>query len=147
VQQGLSYEITNFNYQYYNGWAKGSAIQPRDLTFHFNHGQYVLNNYTYTNWSSGVLLYKTFYNLQPNVTYYFTVRIARFYPHYASPLIRLRTEQSNGQAWSITTATMYNYEIAFSSTTPQLTLYIDSLEASGVGNDWDMAWIQVNRRP
>ena len=145
VQQGLSTDITNFHYRGFNGWAGGNAIQPRDLTFHFNHGQYVLNNYTYTNWSSGVLLYKTFYNLQPNVTYYFTVRIARFYPQYAPPLIRLRTDQSAGQAWSITTATMYNYEIAFSSTTPQLTLYIDSLEASGNGNDWDMAWIQVRR--
>jgi hypothetical protein len=145
VQQGLSYEITNFNYQYYNGWAKGSAIQPRDLTFHFNHGQYVLNNYTYTNWSSGVLLYKTFYNLQPNVTYYFTIRIARFYNLYTPPTIHLRTDQSGGQAWTITAATLQNLTIAFSSTTPQLTLYIDSLQASGNGNDWDMAWIQVNR--
>jgi hypothetical protein len=145
VQQGLSYEITNFNNGHYNGWAKGSAIQPRDLTFHFNHGQYVLNNYTYTNWSSGVLLYKTFYNLQPNVTYSFTIRIARFYPQFVAPLIRLRTDQSAGQAWSIGTATMNNLTIAFSSTTPQLTLYIESLEASGSGNDWDMAWIQVHR--
>jgi hypothetical protein len=145
VQQGLSTDITNFNNRHFNGWATGPAIQPRDLTFHFNHGSYVLNNYTYTNWSSGVLLYKTFYNLQPNVTYYFTIRIARFYPQFTAPLIRLRTDQSAGQAWTIATAVMNNLTIAFSSTTPQLTLYIDSLEASGNGNDWDMAWIQVHK--
>jgi hypothetical protein len=145
VQQGLSTDITNFHYGQYNGWARGNAIQHRDLTFHFNHGQYVLNNYTYTNWSNGVLLYKTFYNLQPNATYYFTIRIARFYPQYAPPYIRLRTDQSAGQAWYIHTAAMSNLTISFSSTTPQLTLYIDSLEVSGVGNDWDMAWIQVSK--
>ena len=145
VQQGLSTDITNFHYRQFNGWATGNAIQHRDLTFHFNHGQYVLNNYTYTNWSNGVLLYKTFYNLQPNATYYFTIRIARFYPQYAPPYIRLRTDQSAGQAWYIHTAAMSNLTISFSSTTPQLTLYIDSLEVSGVGNDWDMAWIQVSK--
>jgi hypothetical protein len=143
VQQGLSADITNFHYRGFNGWAGGSAIQPRDLTFHFNHGQYVLNNYTYTNWSSGVLLYKTFYNLQPNVNYTFTIRIARFYPQFVAPLIKLRTDQSAGQAWSIGTAAMSNLTITFKPTTPQLTLYIESLEASGSGNDWDMAWIQV----
>ena len=145
MQQGLSTDITNFHYGQFNGWTTGDAIRHRDLTFHFNHGQYVLNNYTYTNWSNGVLLYKTFYNLQPNVYYYFTIRIARFYPQYAPPHIRLRTDQSAGQDWHIHTANMSNLTIGFSSTTPQLTLYIDSLEVSGVGNDWDMAWIQVSK--
>lgn len=146
VMQGLVNDFTNFNFRDFNGWLTGSAVQARDLTFHFNHGQYVLNNYTYTNASAGVLLYKTFHNLEPFKTYTFTIAVARFDGRLALPIFRLRTDQVVGPATNILNMYLHTLSLAFTPTTPTLTLYLDSLQASGVGNDWDMAWIQVLRQ-
>lgn len=146
VMQGLIQDLTNFHYLGFNGWGTGNAVHQRDLTFHFNHGQYVLNNYTYTMASAGLLLYKTFHNLEPFRTYTFTIAVARFDGRFAAPIFRLRTDQVVGPATYILNRYVHTLSLTFTPTTPTQTLYLDSLEASGVGNDWDMAWIQVLRQ-
>jgi hypothetical protein len=148
VQQGLLGDTSDFKYVDLQGWVWGGAGSARDFTFYVGAGRnyYALNNYTYTNSSHGVVLQKSYSNLQPGASYRYQFAVARMDGHFDYPVLRLRT--STGAASAYLTITSFNFivlELYFIATTPEVILYLDSGQPSGNGNDYDMAWAAVSK--
>jgi hypothetical protein len=148
VQQGLLKDTANFHYRAWQGWAWGGAGSASDFSFYVGYGRnyYALNNYTYTMHSHGVVLQKSFYNLQPGAMYRYQFAVARQDGRHDYPVLRLRT--STGAASPYQTISSFNWivlDLYFTPNVPEVTLYLDSGQPSGNGNDYDMAWVDLSK--
>jgi hypothetical protein len=147
VQEGLVLDITNFYHPNYNYWQKGPAVGPNDLSFfvHKPVSQYVLFNNTNTHTSKGVVLYKDYDNLTPGKTYTFTVNVARYPELYTVPVLKWHTNERATANLTINHAEMRHYTLDFIPRTPNDRLCISNDLATGTGNDYIIAWIQILR--
>jgi hypothetical protein len=148
VQQGLLNDTANFNYRAWQGWAWGGAGGASDFSFYVGSGRnyYALNNYTYTMHSHGVVLQKSFYNLQPGAMYRYQFAVARQDGRHDYPVLRLRT--STGAATAYQTISSFSWivlDLYFTPNAPEVTLYLESGQYSGNGNDYDMAWVVLSK--
>jgi hypothetical protein len=148
VQQGLLKDTANFHYRAWQDWAWGGAGSASDFSFYVGYGRnyYALNNYTYTMHSHGVVLQKSFYNLQPGAMYRYQFAVARQDGRHDYPVLRLRT--STGAASPYQTISSFNWivlDLYFTPNVPEVTLYLDSGQPSGNGNDYDMAWVDLSK--
>jgi hypothetical protein len=148
VQQGLLRDTADFNYRAWQGWAWGGAGSARDFSFYVGTGRnyYVLNNITYTMSSHGVVLQKSFSDLQPGAMYRYQFAVARQGGYLDYPVLRLRT--STGAATAYQTISSFNFivlDLYFTPNAPEVTLYLDNGQPSGNGNDYDMAWVTLSK--
>ena len=148
VQQGLLKDTANFNHRHLQGWVWGGAGGANDFSFYVGAGRnyYALNNYTYTMNSHGVVLYKSFSNLQPGATYRYQFAVARQDGRFDYPVLRVRT--STGAATAYQTISAFNFiilDLYFVPNVPEVTLYLDNAQPSGQGNDYDMAWVDITK--
>jgi len=149
VQQGLLSDLADFKYVAWQGWAPGGAGGgASDFSFYAAPGRgfYALNNYTYTMRSHGAVLQKSFYNLQPGAMYRYQFAVARMDGRHDSPVLRLST--STGAASPYQTISSFNWlvlDLYFTPNVPEVTLYLDSGQPSGNGNDYDMAWVVLSK--
>lgn len=148
VQQGLLKDTANFNYRAWQGWVWGGAGAASDFSFYVGSGRnyYALNNYTNTMRSHGVVLQKSFSNLQPGATYRYQFAVARMDGRHVYPVLRLRT--STGAATGYRTISDFNFivlELSFIPSAPEVTLYLENGQPSGNGNDYDMAWVDLSK--
>jgi hypothetical protein len=147
VLEGLVLDVTNFYHPAYNYWQQGPAVGPNDLSFfvHTPVKQYVLFNNTNTHNSAGVVLYKDYNNLTPGRTYTFTVNVARYPQLYTAPVLKWHTNERTTANLTINHAEMRHYTLDFIPRTPSDRLCISNVLATGTGNDYIIAWIQIQR--
>lgn len=148
VQQGLLRDTADFNYRDLKNWVWGGAGGASDLSFYVGSGRnyYALNNYTYTMHSHGVVLQKSFNNLQPGAMYRYQFAVARQDGRHDYPVLRLRT--STGAATAYQTISSFSWivlDLYFTPNAPEVTLYLDNGQPSGNGNDYDMAWVTLGK--
>jgi hypothetical protein len=148
VQQGLLQDTADFKYVAWQGWAWGGAGGASDFSFYAapGRGYYALNNYTYTMHSHGVVLQKSFSNLQPGAKYRYQFAVVRMDGRHDYPMLRLRT--STGAASPYQTISSFNWivlDLVFTPDVPEVTLYLDNGQPSGNGNDYDMAWVVLTK--
>jgi hypothetical protein len=134
--QWLINDLTTFDH--WNGWVRGPAGSARDLTLRHEQGNWRLNNYTHAENSAGVVIQKTFTNLEINANYRFHVGLVRYDGRYAYPILSLLV---NGGAitspLSLTSrvwTTLWGNFVATSST---MTVQVYSHVNTGNGNDWE----------
>ncbi|MGN8103351.1 hypothetical protein [Pseudomonas sp. 22072] len=137
--------ITNFHNSDLNGWVFGSAVNDRrdrgfrkyaDFTTYFNN--------TFTNNSDGVIFSQVFGNLRINREYEFSITAKRVYGLYSLPRISLSSSQGQLVApFNLTSAyTFHTFSGRLTVNRSTLTLYINSHESSGVGNDYEFKEIR-----
>lgn len=149
VQEGLQYHIAPFHYRDAGGWVWGGAGGATDLAWviHPVQNYWALSNQTYTNQSSGNVLVRTFTDLTPGATYLLTSNIFRSNTLHAHPRLQLGT--SSDVFSSIYTLSNFNQivplRLQFVATTHTMQLRLISHEASGVGNDSTIEYIDLNR--
>jgi hypothetical protein len=148
VQQGLLNDTADFKYVAWHGWAWGGAGGASDFSFYAapGRGWYALNNYTHTMRSQGVVLQKSFSNLQPGATYWYRFAVARMDGRHDYPMLRLST--STGAATAYQTISSFNFivlDLYFIPGVPEVTLYLENGQPSGNGNDYDMAWVVLSK--
>ncbi|MFJ2386013.1 hypothetical protein [Pseudomonas koreensis] len=141
----LQRDFTDFANSNRNGWVNGPGAGPSDLTIVTVGNNMRLQNYTYTNASSGVIIHKSFNNLRPKASYRFTIKVVRFDGRFAVPRLSLRaagatvagpmniTSQSS---WTVLSGT-------FTATQYQAVLDVYSHIATGEGNDYQIDDIEV----
>lgn len=140
--QWLVNDLTTFDH--WNGWVKGPAGDPHDLTLRFEQGNWRLNNYTYSNRSAGVIMYKTFTNLEVNGLYRFATYLARFDGRYAYPILSLMVDGvAITSPISITSHSWTSVWGNFYATSSTMTVQIYSHLATGNGNDWEGENFQI----
>lgn len=136
VLQWLTDDVTTFDH--WNGWVAGPAAARGDLTLRYEQGNWRLNNYTYSQNSAGVVMQKTFHNLEVNGLYRFYVALVRYDGRYAYPILSLMVD---GVAITspihITSKTWTTLWGDFHATASQMTLQIYSHLSTGNGNDWE----------
>ncbi|QLG92340.1 hypothetical protein HZF02_10340 [Pseudomonas yamanorum] len=138
-------DLTTFDDDNWNGWEKGpAAADPRDLVIEHQGGNWYLYNWTYTNNSAGVFLFRNYSGLEVNRNYEFSMSIRRVNDAPAVPEVSMlaggKTIVSRtpipGQEWrtllGVFTAT---------ATTMRLELY--NHIATGSGNDYAVDNIRV----
>ena len=150
VQEGLQYHIASFQYRDAGGWVWGGAGGATDLAWviHPVQNYWALHNQTYTDRSNGNVLVRTFTDLTPGATYLLTSNMFRSNTPYAHPQLQLGT--SSGVFSGIYTLSNVHQivplRLQFVATTPTMQLMLINHQASGVGNDWDMEYIDLNRQ-
>lgn len=149
VQEGLQYHIASFQYRDAGGWVWGGAGGPNDLAWVIHPAQnyWALHNQTYTDRSNGNVLVRTFTDLTPGATYLLTSNMFRSNTPFAHPQLQLGT--SSGVFSGIYTLSIVHQivplRLQFVATTPTMQLMLINHQASGVGNDWHMEYIDLNR--
>jgi hypothetical protein len=149
VLEGLQYHIASFHYQDAGGWVWGGAGRVTDLAWviHPVGTYWALHNQTYTNQSNGNVLVRTFTDLTPGATYLLASSMFRSNTPFAHPQLQLGT--SSGVFSGIYTLSIVHQivplRLQFVATTPTMQLMLINHQASGVGNDWHMEYIDLNR--
>jgi hypothetical protein len=158
IQSDLIRDLTNFYRGFMNDWTFGPAASDlRDQEFREWYDQWYWHNNTYTEYSAGVVLRKTLTNLRVGAKYRFSFRVQRINPSWATTPVHLSvTAKSPGDAVGIEVMPLSGADPGqwwtFSHgslvpTTRTMTLEINNLNASGVGNDYDLTDITIELDP
>ena len=140
----LTRDFTNFDNQNWNGWTPGAGAPAGDLTLRDVSGNWRLNNYTYTERSSGVIIQKTLTNLRPNRQYRFSLKIARYDGRYTLPSISIRAAGTLiGGPITITSMNWVTLAGTFTASNTQILLEVFSHVATGGGNDYEMDDLEI----
>lgn len=143
----LQRDFTDFANSNRNGWADGAGAGPRDLTMVTVANNVRLQNYTYNNASSGVIIHKAFNNLRPKASYRFTIKVVRFDGRFAVPRLSLRAAGAT-VAGPLNITSMSSWTVlsgTFTATQYQAVLDVYSHIATGEGNDYQIDDIEVVR--
>ena len=138
-------DLTTFDNDNWNHWVKGpAAADPRDLVIKHEGGNWFLYNWTYTNNSQGVFLYRNYTGLEVGRDYAFSISIKRVGNVYNVPQVSLlvggQTLVGPALIASESWQTMSGVFTA-SATTMLLELY--NHIATGLGNDYAVDNIRV----
>jgi hypothetical protein len=127
----------------WNGWMKGeAAADPRDLTVKKDGDGYSLFHHTFTEHSNGVVLNKSFANLEVGRTYSFGLSVRRWIGLHEIPVLSLNSDtQVIVPATQITAPTVL--EGTFTACSSQMELQIVNHVATGIGNDYIISEILV----
>jgi len=120
----------------WNGWMRGEAASdPRDLVVQQDGAGYSLFNNTSTYDSAGVLLKKSFPDLDVGRTYEFGVNVRRWIGRHEAPVLSLVCGTQNiSPPTTITSPTLL--QGTFTACSSQVELQIVSHVATGMGNDY-----------
>ncbi|WP_207848240.1 MULTISPECIES: hypothetical protein [unclassified Pseudomonas] len=143
----LQRDFTDFADSNRNGWADGAGVGRDDVKMVTVANNVRLQNYTYTNASSGVILHKTFNNLRPKASYRFTIKVVRFDGRFAVPRLSLRAAGAT-VAGPMNITSMSTWTVlsgTFTATQYQAVLDVYSHIATGEGNDYQIDDIEVVR--
>jgi hypothetical protein len=138
--------ITNFRNSDLNGWAYGPALDDlRDREFK-DYGVFTtFFNYTHgSSDKSGVIFSQTFSNLRPGSTYIFSIRARRHNGASAVPILALRSSQGT-VVGATQISDLTNFQTLSGNVVPNsasLTLFVDSHQSTGVGNDYELGEIR-----
>ncbi len=145
VRAGFDH-ITNFDNSNLNGWSYGPALRDlRDREFRTYDGFTVFHNHTYTNNSNGILFSQLFTNLHSGQQYHFSIKIRRWLGVYEVPSISLSTSLGPLTQPTIidNLGSFRTLEGIVTTTSTELTCYINSHESTGIGNDYQISEIRV----
>lgn len=121
----------------WNGWMRGeAAVDPRDLTVRQDGNGYALFSNTFTSRSSGVLLSKSFQDLEVGRVYTFGIDVRRWINRYAVPVLSLESSAGVIVPPTEITSAVNRLEGSFTADSSQMDLEIVSHIATGVGNDY-----------
>ncbi|MNF80297.1 MULTISPECIES: sugar-binding protein [unclassified Pseudomonas] len=121
----------------WNGWMRGeAAADPRDLTVRQDGNGYALFSNTFTSRSSGVLLSKSFQDLEVGRVYTFGIDVRRWINRYAVPVLSLESSAGVIVPPTEITSAVNRLEGSFTADSSQMDLEIVSHIATGVGNDY-----------
>ncbi|WP_010166505.1 hypothetical protein [Pseudomonas sp. PAMC 25886] len=129
-----------------NGWQRGpAATDPRDLVFYREeNGNGCLWNYTYTQISNGVLLFKSLTGFEVGRRYSFSIEVKRFNLAGAVPRMSLSVNQVPITAQTdFPTMVWVQLVGTFTATSPTMDLDITSHVFTGQGNDYLLDKIYV----
>ena len=148
IRTGLDH-ITNFRNNNLNGWAYGPALSNVQSRAFLNYGDYtVFLNYTVgASGHRGVIFSQRFSNLTQGARYEFSIRTRRHHGIVAIPSLSLSTSQdvltNPEQILDLINFKTITGALTANSTT--LTLYINSHQDSGNGNDYQIGEIRFRR--
>ncbi|MHC8366015.1 sugar-binding protein [Pseudomonas sp. ZT5P21] len=126
----------------WNRWMRGEAgVDLRDLIVAPDGSGYALFNKTHTNKSAGVLLRKTFHNLQVGRVYNFGIDVSRWIGRYEKPKLSLVAGNVVIVPPTEITSEIRQLEGWFTAGSSQMELTIDNDEVSGLGNDFSISRI------
>ncbi|WP_207285769.1 sugar-binding protein [Pseudomonas sp. FW300-N2A2] len=121
----------------WNGWMRGeAAADPRDLTVRQDGNGYALFSNTFTSRSSGVLLSKSFQDLEVGRVYTFGIDVRRWINLYAVPVLSLESSAGVIVPPTEITSAVNRLEGSFTADSSQMDLEIVSHIATGMGNDY-----------
>lgn len=121
----------------WNGWMRGeAAADPRDLTVRQDGNGYALFSNTFTSRSSGVLLSKSFQDLEVGRVYTFGIDVRRWINRYAVPVLSLESSAGVIVPPTEITSAVNRLEGSFTADSSQMDLEIVSHIATGMGNDY-----------
>ncbi|VVO36240.1 sugar-binding protein [Pseudomonas fluorescens] len=127
----------------WNGWMKGeAAADPRDLTVKKDGDGYSLFHYSVTEHSNGVVLNKSFANLEVGRTYSFGLSVRRWMGVHAVPVLSLNCATQVIVPETRITSSV-RLEGTFTACSSQMELQIISHVATGIGNDYIISEILV----
>ena len=132
--------ITRFTNSSLNGWSYGAAVNDnRDKAFGYYGQDMIFVNWTYDEAldKSGVIFSQSFANIIPGMQYEFSIKARRIYHLYTLPNISLSS--SGGPLVPPTLLQQgapQELKGVITAQTHTLTLYINSHEPSGQGNDY-----------
>lgn len=140
-------DLTTFTNGNWNHWEKGDAIKDaRDLLLVNSNGNECLENITYSRDSSGVVLIKTFDQLEAGLRYEFGLSVRRLNNYNPVPVLSLQT--SSGPVTAQTTITDLSWhplkgEFMADASTMQLWIYSHEPDIGIRGNDYGLDDILV----
>lgn len=138
-------DLTTFDNENWNGWQKGpAAADPRDLVIKAEGGNWFLYNWTYTNNSAGVFLFRNYSGLEINRNYEFSMSIRRVNNSPAVPEVSMLAAGKTvvartpipGQEWRTLLG-------VFTATATTMSLELYNYIATGTGNDFAVDYIRV----
>jgi hypothetical protein len=139
------YDGTGFEFENMNGWEKGPAVNdPRDLIIRRDGDDWYAHFYTYTAYSAGVLLEKSFDRLELGREYSFSVFVQRANSAYEVPELSLSID--GGESTPVTqfpSRESVKLELVFIAKSAVMTLKINSHVATNWGNDFNLRQIVV----
>ncbi|MGY1889319.1 carbohydrate binding domain-containing protein [Pseudomonas sp. SDT291_1_S447] len=145
VASGLKRDFTSFTGGNWNGWVAGPNVHPTDLRFKTYDGNWVLENITSTDQSDGIIIQKTFSNVQPRYQYRFSIKAIRSNSKYTAPSLSIRaagtiiagpTEISSSSQWITLSGN-------FIPTTTDITVDVYSHVSTTNGNDYRIDDIEI----
>jgi hypothetical protein len=141
--------ITDFDYSNLNGWVPGPALNNgRDIHFKIYNGNTVFHNWTNTSSdNSGVLFSQRFSNIIQGHRYEFSLKARRYWGTSEIPSLSLSSNY--GQLTNPTLITNLGswreLKGTLTATSSQIELFINSHQASPVGNDYEIDDIRFRR--
>ncbi|NWB89794.1 hypothetical protein [Pseudomonas agarici] len=138
-------DLTTFDHGNWNGWVKGpAAADPRDLVIRHEDGNWFLYNWTYTERSSGVFLYRDYRGLEPGMNYEFSISIRRVGNVHLTPVVSLWIEnKSLVGPFTISNQNWHTLKGIFTATATTMRLQLYNHVASGQGNDYSVDDVRV----
>lgn len=149
VKEGLERDVVPFSQGKDEGWGWGGAGAERDVAWKFypQPGYYHRYIVTHTNSSAGLVLFKSFANLTPGATYLLSANVFRDNGPFNAPRIQLTTSAGDKSA-IYTLAVQYaqtSLSLEFVASSHAITMQLMNHEPSGVGNDFAIGHIQLQR--
>ena len=138
-------DVTTFDNYNWNGWEKGpAAADPRDLVIKHENGNWFLYNWTHTNRSAGVFLFRNYANLEVGRSYEFSIAIHRVGTLYAVPRVSMLVGgktlvgpvEIRDQNW-------HTLKEVFIATDETMLLELFNHVATGMGNDYAVDDVRV----
>ncbi len=138
-------DLTTFDDNDWNLWEKGpAAADPRDLVIKEENGNWFLFNWTYTNQSVGVFLYRDYENLEVGRSYEFSIAIKRVGAVYEVPKVSLLVEdQTLVGPIEILDQDWFTLKGLFVANKPTMKLQLYNHVATGMGNDYAIDDVRV----
>lgn len=138
-------DVTTFDNNNWNGWGKGpAAADPRDLVIKHENGNWFLYNWTYTERSAGVFLFRNYANLEVGRSYEFSIAIHRVGNVHEIPKVSLLVGgktlvgpvEIRDQNW-------HTLKGDFIATAETMLLELFNHVATGMGNDYAVDNVRV----
>jgi hypothetical protein len=148
LPSALIRDLTDFENNTFNGWLPNpAAVDPRDLIIREAEGNRYLANATYTNNSAGIVISKAFTNMRTDATYRFSMRVQTVErgPGFALPILSLNTNQGPVTTARTPATTWETFSGTMTPTSRTVEFQIKSHQASGIGNDYRMDDITIER--
>ncbi|MGY2221907.1 hypothetical protein ACW9IK_04375 [Pseudomonas gingeri] len=138
-------DLTPFDNGDWNSWLKGpAAADPRDLVIKHEDGNWFLYNWTYTNQSNGVFLYRDYRGLEPGMKYEFSIAIRRVNDVPSAPIVSLWVEgKSLVGPVTISHQNWQTLKGVFTATASTMRLQLYNHVATGLGNDYAVDNVRV----
>ncbi|WP_090201951.1 carbohydrate binding domain-containing protein [Pseudomonas asplenii] len=138
-------DLTTFDNNNWNGWQKGpAAADPRDLVIKHEDGNWFLYNWTYTDRSNGVFLYRDYRGLEPGMRYEFSIYIRRVNNVPSAPMVSLLVEgRTLVGPVTISQEHWQTMKGVFTATATTMRLQLYNHVATGLGNDYAVDNVRV----